>query len=767
MWRSVPWRSKHKPQASSRRLLLWTALVGLIFGLVGFGELPEDMLRTARNRLHPHNASGQIVFVSIDDESLRQAGRWPWPRRNYAQMIDRLTAAGAKRIYFDIFFESASNPVDDDLFVRAIERSGRVTLPVRGESGTVGAAEPSSLPIERFRSHARLGFIGVHYNYQNAVWHLPYGSVVKGQMIPAYAASMAGRPAVADKDFHPDYSLKPSSIPTIPASTILAGNFDPTLVRGKDVLIGSNSEAIGDQYFYPGVGKMAGAFLHIVGAETLKAGNPVDVGWLPAYLIALALAALGATRNNPFVHGLTLAGGTLLLLLGPVWLEMRLVFADVTPGLFMIIVVASNLAWRGFRSRGLVNSVSGLPNLNALRANRAGRSQALIAARILNYAEIASTLPVEGERQLVDQIVGRLSVGSTERVFYHGDGGIFAWFDEPRLPFGHHLEALYALFRNPAKVAGLPIDLAVSFGVEIGSSRTLANRLASALVAADDAAHDGLKWKYHDPESLETASWRLSMLSQLDEAVDQGEVWVAYQPKLDLGSRRIVGAEALARWTHPEKGPIAASEFIAAAEQHDRIGKLTDFVLDQAIAAAASLNRRHRDIGMAVNLSARLLSDKGFTLRLSAMLARHKLPARLLTLELTETAELATSGAAMDMLAALRELGITISIDDYGTGLSTLDYLKKIPASEIKIDQSFVKGMIDNRSDRLMVQSTIGLAHELGRRVVAEGVERREILDTLIEMKCDVAQGYIIGRPMSLDALSKRIGASGSSRATG
>src|SRR6185503_3933553 len=134
-------------------------------------------------------------------------------------------------------------------------------------------------------------------------------------------------------------------------------------------------------------------------------------------------------------------------------------------------------------------------------------------------------------------------------------------------------------------------------------------------VAAEEAAHDGLKWKYHDPDTLQDATWKLSMLSQLDSAIDRGEVWVAYQPKLDLATRRIVGAEALARWTHPEKGPIAASEFVAAAEQHDRIGKLTDFVLEKAVAAAAALNKRHDDFEIAVNLSARLLTDKGFTLR--------------------------------------------------------------------------------------------------------------------------------------------------------
>jgi EAL domain-containing protein (putative c-di-GMP-specific phosphodiesterase class I) len=144
-------------------------------------------------------------------------------------------------------------------------------------------------------------------------------------------------------------------------------------------------------------------------------------------------------------------------------------------------------------------------------------------------------------------------------------------------------------------------------------------------------------------------------------------------------------------------------------------------------------------------------------LRLSALLARNSLPAERLTLELTETAALAGSGDGLDMIIRLRDLGVKISIDDYGTGLSTLEYLKKIPATEIKIDQSFVKGIIDNRSDRLMVQSTIGLVHSLGRKVVAEGVEHRDILDLLLEMECDVAQGFAIGRPMSIESLTKRL----------
>jgi EAL domain-containing protein (putative c-di-GMP-specific phosphodiesterase class I)/CHASE2 domain-containing sensor protein len=741
--------------------LLWVAIAGLIFGLIGFGELPEDLLRASRNSLHPHRASGDIVFVSIDDRSLREVGRWPWPRRYHAQLTDKLTAAGANRIFFDLVFENRSNPADDAMLATAISRSGRVTLPVRRHSGPYESESNSagfdSMPLDLFSRDAKLGTIGVEYNYQNAVWHLPYAVRVNDRLTPSFAASLAHRPSVSEKEFTPDYSIDPGTIPTVSAKDVLSGAFQANRFRGKDVVIGSDSEAVGDQYFIPGVGKMGGAYVHIIGAVTLKSGSPVDLGWIPAFLLALGIAALAVRRKNPTRQNLIFGAGAATLLFAPAAFEAYLVTVDITPGLFVLLTVGSVTAWRGFRVRGLVNSVSSLPNLNALRLNRQGRSQALIVAKVLNYSEIVATLPGDSERQLVEQIVARLSVGSRDRIFYHGDGGILAWFEEPRLPFGNHIDALYSLFRNPVRVAGMSIDLAIAFGVEIGSGRSLGNRLGSALVAAEEAAHDGLKWKFHDPDSLQNASWKLSILSQLDSAIDKGEVWVAYQPKLDLASRQIIGAEALARWTHPEKGPIAASEFVAAAEQHDRIGKLTDFVLDKAVAAGASIIRQGRDFNIAVNLSARLLTDRSFTLRLSALLARHSLPARHLTLELTETAALVGSGEALEMLARLRELGVNISIDDYGTGLSTLDYLKKVPAGEIKIDQSFVKAMCDNRSDRVMVQSTIALAHSLGRKVVAEGVEQAEILEALIEMKCDVAQGFIIGRPMSLESLIKRI----------
>ncbi|MFL6725666.1 MAG: EAL domain-containing protein [Sphingomicrobium sp.] len=740
------------------KLLLWTAIAGLVFGLIGFGEVAEDWLRVGRNSFHQHKASGQIVVIRIDDQALRRYGNYPWPRRTQAELVNKLTAAGAKSIFYDINFSFSSNSGDDKAFADALGRSGRVTLLARSKLGPDNAiSRIDSEPLPQFKSNARLGIGSCHYNYQNAVTELPYGALIKGQNIPSFASALAKVDGSPDAVFPLDYSVDVRTIPNYSAGDVLSGAVGAKELASKDILIGIASDVLGDRYFIPGYGRSYGVFVHAIGAETLKQGRPLDLGWIPGFLVGFSAVAAALFRRRFAERVVIFIGAFASLLVGPIFLESRLVFADVTPGLFVLLIVATALGWRRYRARGFVNPMSNLPNLTALRTSVDGRKRALVAARILNYEEIVSTLPPNGERQLVDQIVARLKVGSAERVLYQGDAGIFAWFEDSSQPFGNHLEALYALFRNPARVAGVSLDLTIAFGVEVGSGRSIANRLASALVAADEAAHDGLKWKYHDPESLENASWKLSMLSQLDEAIDRGEVWVAYQPKLELATRRILGAEALARWTHPEKGPIAASEFVAAAEQHNRIGKLTDFVLEKAVSAAAQINKRGVDFDIAVNLSARLLTDKGFTLRLSALLARHSLQPRHLTLELTETAALTDSGEGLDMITRLRDLGVNISIDDYGTGLSTLDYLKKIPATEIKIDQSFVKGIADNRSDRLMVQSTIGLAHSLGRKVVAEGVEHRDILDLLIEMGCDIAQGFAIGRPMSLDSLAKRI----------
>ena len=735
------------------KLLWWPLALALVFGGLNIGEPLEDILRNARNKAHQQPVSGDIVLVEVDQKALRQIDNWPWPRAKQAELIDAIDSHGPKQIFLDILYTGPSNPRDDAALAEAFRKSGKVTLASATRLGESAGSLARGFPIAQLADLTEEASIAVYYNWQGAAWKLNYATRYGTRHIPSLAAAMANKEGPAETQFPVDYSFDVDSVPRVSAADVLAGSVDPGLFKGRQVVFGTSAYQLGDQYTIPGRGKRAGVFIQILGAETLKAGTPHSLGWIPA--LVLAIAAVGACLLTRRLYPLALGGLALMLL--PIPLEANLWFVDVTVGLFLLAVIGLRLALAQSRSRGLVHALTGLPNLAALGDNKAGRDLPLVAVRVHNFAEIASTLDLAGEKQLVEQIVARLGLGDRSRVIYQGDEGIFVWFADKGTPFANHLEALHALFRSPIRVAGINYDVALSFGIEVGSSRSVSSRLGSALVTADEADGEALKWKFHDPARLQEVPWRLSLLSQLDDAIDEGQVWLAYQPKLDLKTRRTVGAEALARWTHPEKGPISPTEFVTAAEQSDRIEKLTDFVLDQAIAATAELTRKGHDFGIAVNLSARMLGDRRLPERVAAVLGRHGLPADRLTLELTETAAISGSGNGIDLLARLRELGVRIAIDDYGTGLSTLDYLKKMPASEIKIDQSFIKTMRDNRSDLIMVQSTIALAHSLGRTVVAEGVEDPRSLEQLREMDCDIAQGFIVGRPMSFAELVRRM----------
>ena len=268
-------------------------LAGLVFGLISFGELAEDYLRVARNSFHEHKASGDIVVITIDDSSLRQIGNWPWSRRLDGQMVDRLTAAGAKRIYFDVNFSYASNPADDQAFADAIERSGRVSLFVRSTRGLNRSLEPVfDRPLPILRKHAKLALASVRYNYQNAAWRLPYSAMVDGKRVPSFAASLANVDGPAGASFPVDYSAKVGSIPSYSAADLLSGRIPRSALGGRDVVIGSASDNLNDVFFIPNYGRGYGMFVQVLGAETLKRGKPLDLGWLPAFLAALSCQPL-------------------------------------------------------------------------------------------------------------------------------------------------------------------------------------------------------------------------------------------------------------------------------------------------------------------------------------------------------------------------------------------------------------------------------------------------------------------------------------------
>ena len=259
----------------------------------------------------------------------------------------------------------------------------------------------------------------------------------------------------------------------------------------------------------------------------------------------------------------------------------------------------------------------------------------------------------------------------------------------------------------------------------------------------------------YDPEHDFHTTDRLGLLAALRNALDTDQLELHFQPEVSLVSGAVVGVEALVRWQHPSRGYIAPDEFIPLAETSGLMHRLTAFVVDEALAQVALWRTEGIDVPVAVNVSARDLHGPWLATAVSESLARHRVPASLLRLELTERTLMMEHARVMDTLVALEALDIEISLDDFGTGYSSMFMLKRLPVSEIKVDRSFVKMLTEAGEDASIVRSIVDLAHALGLQAVAEGVESAEAWQQLVDLGCDTAQGWYVSRPMPGEAASQ------------
>jgi diguanylate cyclase (GGDEF)-like protein/PAS domain S-box-containing protein len=435
---------------------------------------------------------------------------------------------------------------------------------------------------------------------------------------------------------------------------------------------------------------------------------------------------------------------------------------------FIVDVTERRRAEETIRLMTYHDAVTGLPNRALLQkrleqalldAKRESRPVALVIMAVERFQEITTTLGHPNADYVIREIARRLGevLGEAERVA-RLRGGEFAFL----VPGAHtHLARQLATkaqktLTQPVVVEKLPIDIETSVGIAIApdhgdSAELLLRRADLALLAARRLGSECVVYSHecdpHDPR-------RLTLLGELRQGLETGQLLLHYQPKVDLKTHSLIGAEALVRWRHPRRGMVSPEDFIPLAEESGLIRPLTRWVLNEALTQCEAWGRTGRPLAVAVNLSARDLQDPQLVDQVVWMLDSKGVSSDLLQLELTETAVMADPARAAETLRAIKASGVGVSIDDFGTGFSSLAHLRHLPVSELKIDKSFVMGMCRAEGDTAIVRSTNELGHNLGLLVVAEGVEDQETLDLLGSFGCDAAQGYFIGRPMTAGDLT-------------
>ncbi len=752
-------------QRRNSLILLAALCVGGLVMIQDSGILIDHSLQQARDRLHPRAASGEIAVVEIDARSLAEINRWPWRRSIHAQIVDKLYAAKARTIAFDADFSTPSQPSEDLAFAASLARAGgSVILPTfrqQQSSGDKGLYE--NLPIAALRNHAFLASVNIFADSDGLVRHYEAGVVTRNTMHPSIPALLAETGNQTGKSFAIDQSIDMATIPRYSFVDVLKGRVPASKLAGKRILIGATAMEMGDRYAVPNYGVIPGAVIQAIAAETLLQGTTTpNYGPLPLLLCALLTLYFAHRVTWNLIRALRTLVGLAVILVIPYLLEVaKLGTLDTGPALAALVTGAALTLFGeirvAFAHSRTTDTDTGLPNSFALRRDIDTRKSVTIAVgRIQHYGEISLLLGSELTANLLQRIADRLRLASSHQTVYRIEDNALAWRldDANSEELADRFRALAALFRTPLMIGTRQIDVSLAFGVSQGEDNDPRALCAQALLAADRAYDQGILWDMHSVAHGEDVDWKMSLLGEVDQALANGDMWVAYQPKADIASGAIIGAEALVRWRHPQRGPIAPDHFIPTIEKEGRMAELTLFVVARTLEDLKVWMARGERRTIAVNISVSLLPNKQFLRQISELVQQSSVDPSMLVFEITESAALDNPDQAIEAMTALRALGVSLSIDDYGTGQSTLTYLKRLPANEIKIDKSFILDLPNSRNDQILVRSTIALAHELGFKVVAEGIENAEILELLARYGCDTAQGWHIGRPMPIDDLN-------------
>ena len=415
------------------------------------------------------------------------------------------------------------------------------------------------------------------------------------------------------------------------------------------------------------------------------------------------------------------------------------------------------------------DSLTGLGNrvlLSARLRDALGAGDGTTALLLLDldhFREINDTLGHEAGDTLLQEVGHRLSALPGDHLVARLGGDEFAVLScglaspaeaEPLAT------AVLDLLDDPVDVDGLRLTVEGSVGIacapqDAEAPEELFRRADVALYQAKQARG---QWLRYAPERDDSSVHRQALGAELRAALESDQLVVHFQPQVDLATGVVVGAEALCRWEHPERGLLPPAEFVPVVEQSGLVRPFTLRVLDAAAAQCAQWQALGRPVSVAVNLSARSLLDRALPEDVATVLERHGLRPGLLVLEITETTATSELEVVEEVLSALRSLGVEISVDDFGTGFSSLAFLQRTSVHELKVDRTFVAGMLANEHDLALVRATVQLARSLGARSVAEGVEDAAQAAALREMGCDVAQGYWLSRPIPAAGLRNLLG---------
>jgi len=724
-------------------------LIACLLSLLYLSRPIDEIAWAASYATMEREPSGRIVLVDID---MREAVSSQSVATRQARALRALERLDPEAVFIEGRFE-ASDPGIPDLAAAIEESALPVTVGwpverrVTGGRGELFVDRRANLPGAReaadIATRSAFGY----------VFSLPAWFDAEGKRFATFSGEIAGE--APHEEFFVDYRYLLSSFRVEQLKQIEHPQYSAAL-EGKRVLILAASGELGSEIVIPWAVRTQRVVASIIGAETLVSGELRTVPWpLPLIIVFLGLIASNflARRSRCFVYAACLLSVLaapfaalcfdLIVPIGTAWLLCLAFFA-----------MRARSVWKERAAN--IDKISSLPNFNALAAEFGTARGQLVVARVERFEEILASLEPEQHRSFIQQIAMRLSIARDTRI-YTDTNGHFAWFDDLDQARSH-VGSLLALASAPMQVGERTLDFACSFGVLDTRIDKPRQGISATVVAAEIATGRSSHLAYVSEQGENDASWQLALHAELDRAITEEQIYLVYQPQCDLSSGEIVGAEALVRWHHPDRGEITPAEFIPQIERAGRLKPLTAYTL--RLASGIANSAAPSKLRISVNISATLLADDDFVALIVNNVGSGAAKPEAITLEITETARIADFRCAARNLESLRRLGFHVSLDDFGTGEANLSLLVSLPCNELKIDRSFVALARQNERARMIIQALAETARLAKMRLVAEGIETQAELHVITTLGCQIGQGFLYGLPLSAADFLAQLGAS-------
>lgn len=735
----------------ARRILLLVAICG---GLAAIGVFrPASLLLyTLQTKIATKPVSGDIVVVGIDSPSIESIGRWPWPRDKQAELLRKIDGYGPKAVYIDIGYQGRTTPNADAELRNTLETMMAPTKVV------ALATDGDQTAVRSIMSHpdavGSVGVVTAYFPYVfGYVWELPISIKTDDGNLQSLAASIVGIEDLQLSPFKVDYRYDPNSIPIVSAKDIFNQTTRADVLQGKVVVLGMTDATQNDIHSMPGWGERAGVLFHVIGAETLKSGMPKELGWLAFFALASVLCALHLSRFGLRYSRHIIWTGAIGILGASTWLTTLHVGNEPLPAFALLGSVGIYIArQKAALVRSQRNADTGFSDMAGYHVREVISNATFIGATLYRPETRFGYVLPDDHVKIMREAGRRLSTVIDERQLTHNDHQQFLW-EMPNIPTGdlaEHLTGLRQLFAEPLVIDGRKIDIDIHFGVDRNTNIDVKSRTKSALDASIDARNSQSAFKIATTAEFD-AHLKSQFAVELEAAIVNGDIELMLETETNLSSHAVESAGASLRWTHPAHGQIATAKLFDFARESGNLEKLSGFLCEQSVVAAAAIIKRIPGFSVSFKVSMDMILATDFSATVLGFCKMAGCNPNAVVLEIVDLQNYRHDMRAQRAFRHLQNQGFRVGLGDFGMTNADIDLLKTFKPDEIFLIKSFSAEFFGSTSNQIFAQSALRIARDDNITITADGIDDRDVLAELRRRGCDKGKGKIIAIPLSLN----------------